>query len=194
MTKTRYFLTSWRNKCRHRPFIELVHWLEIPVSRVPNHHYPIGYLHAATTHIVFSLRITSSITSKLALAIIWMTCLSCPPPMRTDPPVVCWGALEAPDNAVSVPAKADVDHVGKFAASGEVRLATGFVEWCVRLYNGVSEGDSKKRWCDILNDERLYLGNNVDLINVRHILPYWCYRKIKYPNVGLAEQPSRQLK
>ena len=98
---------------------------------------------------MFSLRITSSITSRLALAIIWMTCLSCPPPIRTEPPVVCWGALEAPDNAVSVPAKADVDHVGRLAARGDERLVTGFVEWWVRLYNGVSEGDSRKRWCDI---------------------------------------------
>ena len=26
------FLTSWRDKSRHRPFIELVNWLEIPVK------------------------------------------------------------------------------------------------------------------------------------------------------------------
>lgn len=141
-------LTSWRNKCGHRPFIELVYRLEIPVF---NHCYRVILATQKCTHIVFSLRITSSITSRLALAIIWMTCLSCPPPIRTEPPVVCWGALEAPDNAVSVPAKADVDHVGRLAARGDVTLITGFVEWCVRLYNGVSEGDNRKRWCDMVD-------------------------------------------
>jgi hypothetical protein len=141
------FRTSRRNKRRHRPFIKLIYRLEIPIksSTFKRCYSAIQQC----THIVFSLRITSSITSRLALAIIWMTCLSCPPPIRTEPPVVCWGALEAPDNAVSVPAKADVDHVGRLAARGDVTVITGFVEWWVRLYNGVSEGDSRKRWCDM---------------------------------------------
>lgn len=62
---------------------------------------------------------------------------------------MCCVALDAPDSAVSVPANADVDQVGRFDARGDVTLGTGFVDWCVRLYNGVSDGDSRNRWCDI---------------------------------------------
>lgn len=156
--KNNLVLTSWCDKCRYRPFVEFVYRLEIPV-KVPLLTGP-SYT-TINTHIVFSLRITSSITSRLALAIIWMTCLSCPPPIRTGPPVVCWGALEAPDNALSVPAKADVDQVGRLVARGDVTLTTGFVDWCVRLYNGVSEGDSRKRWCDIIVDAARNLGFTV---------------------------------
>lgn len=78
-----------------------------------------------------------------------MTCLSWPPPTFTAPPDVCWVALDAPDNAVRVPANALVDQVGRFDASGDVTVATGLDDWCVRLYSGVSEGDKMNRWCDI---------------------------------------------
>jgi len=37
-------------------------------------------------------------------------------------------ALDAPDNAVNVPANADVDHVGKFADNAEPVIGVGFVE------------------------------------------------------------------
>ena len=60
-------------------------------------------------------------------------------------------ALDAPESAVSVPANAEVDQVGKLDARGDVALGTGFVDWCVRLYKGVSDGDSTKRWWDIVN-------------------------------------------
>jgi hypothetical protein len=72
------------------------------------------------SHIPLSRRTTSSITSRLALAIIWITCRSWPPPIRTPPPCapVC-ETLYAPDNAVSVPANADVDHDGRFADRGD---------------------------------------------------------------------------
>jgi hypothetical protein len=52
-----------------------------------------------------------------------------------------------------VPANADVDQVGRFDAKGDVTLGTGFVDWCVRLYNGVSDGDSRNRWCDIFSNQ-----------------------------------------
>ncbi|KAJ3485350.1 hypothetical protein NLI96_g5010 [Meripilus lineatus] len=45
--------------------------------------------------------------------------------------------LDAPDNAVRVPANADVDQLGRFDANGEVTDCTGFEE--------------KKRWWDMLN-------------------------------------------
>jgi hypothetical protein len=62
---------------------------------------------------------------------------------------VCCVALDAPDSAVRVPANALVDHVGKFDAKGLETVAAGFDDWCVRLYNGVSDGDRRKRWCDM---------------------------------------------
>lgn len=37
-------------------------------------------------------------------------------------------ALDAPDNAVNVPANADVDHVGRLADNGDVAAAAGLVE------------------------------------------------------------------
>jgi hypothetical protein len=99
---------------------------------------------------LLSRRTTSSTMSRLAFAIIWITCRSCPPPIRTPPPcVLICATLDAPDNAVSVPAKAVVDHEGRFADSGDGAAAAGFDDRCVRLYSGVSEGDSMKRWCDM---------------------------------------------
>jgi hypothetical protein len=92
-----------------------------------------------------SLRITSSITSRLALAIIWMTCRSWPPPTRTPPLDVVCAVLEAPDKAVSVPANAEVDHDGRLDDNGDIVLAAGRDEKCVRLYNGVSDTDSIKK-------------------------------------------------
>ena len=82
------------------------------------------------TDINGSLRITSSITSRLAFAIIWMTCRSLPPPMRTPPPCMLYdcATLDAPDKAVSVPANAEVDQLGRFDASGDVVVCTGFEE------------------------------------------------------------------
>lgn len=70
---------------------------------------------------------------------------------------MCCVALDAPDSAVSVPANADVDQVGRLDARGDVTLGTGFVDWCVRLYNGVSDGDSRNRWCDIFGPTRVQL-------------------------------------
>jgi hypothetical protein len=76
-----------------------------------------------------SLRTTSSITSRLALAIIWITCRSCPPPIRTPPPcaLVCT-TLDAPDRAVNVPANADVDHAGRLADRGDGAAWLAFAE------------------------------------------------------------------
>jgi hypothetical protein len=119
-------------------------------------HCALSHPTARRTHIVGSLYITSSITSRPAFAIICITCRSCPPPIRTAPPLVCCVALDAPESAVSVPANADVDHVGKFDARGDVTLGTGFVDWCVRLYSGVSDGDNTKRWCDIFQKQALH--------------------------------------
>ncbi len=107
------FLTAWGDERRHRPFIELVYRFQIPAT--PSLH---ARPTARITHIVFSLRITSSITSSPAFAIIWITWRSCPPPTRTEPPLVVCVALDAPDSAVRVPANADVDHVGRFDANG----------------------------------------------------------------------------
>lgn len=59
--------------------------------------------------------------------------------------------LDAPDNAVSVPANADVDQLGRFDAKGEVTDCTGFDEKCVSSYSGVSEGESRNRWWDMLS-------------------------------------------
>jgi len=42
-----------------------------------------------------------------------------------------------------------VDHDGRLDAKGAATLVAGFVVWCVRLYNGVSEGDKRNKWCDI---------------------------------------------
>lgn len=139
-------LTSRRHKRRHRPVVEFIHRLQVPAPSQPR-----SYLPLAATYIAPSLRITSSTASKLAFAIICITCRSCPPPTRVGPlPVDCCVALDAPDSAVSVPANADVDHVGRFAASGEVTVCAGFSDWCVSEYRGVSEGESRNRWCDIV--------------------------------------------
>ena len=117
------FLTAWGDERRHRPFIELVYRFQIPAT--PSLH---ARPTARITHIVFYLRMTSSITSSPAFAIIWITWRSCPPPTRTEPPLVVCVALDAPDSAVRVPANADVDHVGRFDANGDVTLGTGFVD------------------------------------------------------------------
>lgn len=72
-----------------------------------------------------SLLITSSTTSKLAFAIICTTCLSCPPPTTFPPPPpvlllpACWVEEEAPERAVRVPAKAEVDQVGRLEERGD---------------------------------------------------------------------------
>lgn len=78
-----------------------------------------------------SFRITSSIASRLAFAIICMTCLlSCPPPILAAPPCPCcaWLALAAPDKALNVPANAEVDQLGRFEARGEDVAWEGFDE------------------------------------------------------------------
>lgn len=87
---------------------------------------------SASAHIRLSLRITSSITSRLALATICITCLSFPPPMRAPPPCTWYAcaALGAPESAVNVPANAEVDQLGRFAARGDVVLGAGFEEKC----------------------------------------------------------------
>jgi len=53
--------------------------------------------------------------------------------------------LEAPDNAVNVPANAEVDQVGKLADKGDARLGVGLVDRCVNEYTGVSDGERMKR-------------------------------------------------
>jgi hypothetical protein len=72
MTKHTEKLTSRCNKRRHYPFVEFINAFQIPgqpvVNVAPNLH--------CSTDMTFSLRITSSITSRLALAIIWITCRS----------------------------------------------------------------------------------------------------------------------
>ena len=87
-------------------------------------------MHSPGTDINGSLRITSSITSRLAFAIIWMTCRSLPPPMRTPPPDM-WcdcAALDAPESAVRVPANAEVDQLGRLDARGEEVFWAGLDE------------------------------------------------------------------
>ena len=89
---------------------------------------------------------------------------------------MCCVALDAPDSAVSVPANALVDHVGKFEAKGLETLAAGFDDWCVRLYNGVSDGDKRKRWCDMFSvggqDEEKHLNPNPIMRQVFLLYPY----------------------
>lgn len=86
------------------------------------------------TNITLSLRITSSIASRLAFAIICMTCrLSCPPPILAAPPAACcvWLALVAPERALNVPANADEDQLerlGRFEARGDEVVCDGFEE------------------------------------------------------------------
>lgn len=41
---------------------------------------------------------------------------------------MCCVALDAPESAVRVPANADVDHVGRFAARGDDAVGAGFVD------------------------------------------------------------------
>lgn len=48
--------------------------------------------------------------------------------MRTAPPAAWCVALVAPDNAVRVPANADVDQVGRLDESGEDTVGAGLVE------------------------------------------------------------------
>ena len=116
------FLTAWSDECRNSPFIEFIHRFQVPApssTQLTSFHI--------TTYIVFSFLITSSIISRLAFAIIWMTWRSCPPPRRT-PPAVCCVVLDAPESAVSVPANAEVDQFGRFADNGDVMLGAGLVE------------------------------------------------------------------
>lgn len=112
----RHRLTPGRDERRHRPFVELVHRSQVPATASvvwvqPSQRPP---------YIALSFRIKSSITSRLAFAIIWITWRSCPPPILAPPPCTWCDcvALEAPDNAVSVPANADVDQLGRFDDSG----------------------------------------------------------------------------
>lgn len=111
-------------------------------------------LSTAFRYIAPSFRITSSIASKLAFAIICITWRSCPPPTLVCPLVDCCVVLDAPESAVNVPAKADVDHVGKLAARGEVTVCVGFEDWCVSVYSGVSDGERRNKWCDIVPQRR----------------------------------------
>jgi len=52
----------------------------------------------------------------------------------------------APDNAATVPAKADVDHDGRFDDRAEVVEGAGRAEKCVNWYKGVSDGDNRNKW------------------------------------------------
>jgi hypothetical protein len=79
------------------------------------------------TYIALSFLMTSSMTSKLAFAIICITWRSCPAPILTLPPCP-WDVLDAPERAVNVPAKADVDQLGRFAERGEETEGTGLLE------------------------------------------------------------------
>ena len=58
---------------------------------------------------------------------------------------MCCVVLDAPDSAVRVPANADVDHVGRLDDNGDETPPAGLVDEYVRLYIGVSEGDSMNR-------------------------------------------------
>jgi hypothetical protein len=71
---SRISLTSRRDKGRYRPLIELVHGSQIPNQKNYNC-YGVVFVFVST-HIPLSRRTTSSITSRLALAIIWITCRS----------------------------------------------------------------------------------------------------------------------
>jgi hypothetical protein len=58
-----------------------------------------------------------------------MTWRSCPAPIFVPPPCeLGWVAADAPDSAVKVPANADVDQLGKLAASGDATEGTGLLE------------------------------------------------------------------
>lgn len=54
-----------------------------------------------------------------------------------------------------MPAKADVDHVGRLDANGDAIVDTGFEEECVRLYMGVSEGERMNKWCDMMAEDKV---------------------------------------
>ena len=75
--------------------------------------------------------------------------------MRAPPPCAedC-ATLDAPERAVRVPANAEVDQEGRFADRGDGATWAGFAEKCVRLYKGVSEGESRKRWWDMASTRR----------------------------------------
>lgn len=55
---------------------------------------------------------------------------------------------------MSVPANAEVDHDGRFADKGEGAATDGLAEKWVRLYRGVSDGERRKRWWDIVVCDR----------------------------------------
>lgn len=67
-------------------------------------------------------------TSRLAFATIWMTWRSFPPPTFALPCAFACAALGAPDNADNVPAKAEVDQLGRLEARGEATDWAGFDE------------------------------------------------------------------
>ena len=78
-----------------------------------------------------SFLITSSITSKLAFAIICITCRSCPPRGTPPPAPGLYAGDVAPDKAFRVPAKAVADQDGRFEAKGYAVDGAGFEDWCV---------------------------------------------------------------
>jgi len=54
-------------------------------------------------------------------------------------------AVAAPESAATVPAKADVDQVGRFEERGSTFPVAGRLERWVKEYKGVSVGDSKNK-------------------------------------------------
>lgn len=58
-------------------------------------------------------------------------------------------AALAPDKAATVPAKAEVDQVGRFEDSGSELVADGRFDKCVSEYSGVSVGESRNKWWDM---------------------------------------------
>lgn len=140
-------LTSRRYERRHRPLVEFVHRFQIPRRQSVT---LFCSAESRQAHMALFSRIVSSTASKLALAIIWTTARSVPLPICLCPAAVAPGCMtdDAPESAVSVPANADVLHVGKFDERGNCWLAD-FDDGTVRLYSGESTGERIKRWTDM---------------------------------------------
>lgn len=126
--------TCRRHKRGDRPLVELVYRFQVPVRttgwRSGVHMKAVSVEHKEGTNITLSFRMTSSIASRLAFAIICITCLSWPPPIFTIPPCpwcACVAAV-APDNALRVPANADVDQLGRLEAKGDATVCDGLEE------------------------------------------------------------------
>ena len=84
---------------------------------------------AERVYMALFVRMTSSMTSRLALAIICTTARSVPLPICFWPEAaVVWGTLAAPERAVRVPAKAEVLQVGRFEERGRGAFAADLVE------------------------------------------------------------------